>query len=162
SCQEQHLQRDRVGGDPHCVAQQRRRGDRCHRHLVGDPGTHLQGLAEGHTAEPASQRYHLGRRQLQRKDRKRQHHAHHPRPRLSVKYALGTASRSITLTLPIPPPPRSYTLLPYTTLFRSRLAKSNTFSVTASAATLTASPSSVAAGTDVTATWSGIPAPTSK
>src|SRR2546425_34131 len=63
-------------------------------------------------------------------------------------------------------PPRS-TLFPYTTLFRSandsytRLATSGTFTVTGSGgATLSVSPTSVAAGGTVTATWSGIAAPT--
>src|SRR5205085_5050505 len=39
---------------------------------------------------------------------------------------------------------------------------SDLFSVTATAITLTAAPSSVAAGSDVTATWTGIATPTAK
>ena len=42
-----------------------------------------------------------------------------------------------------------------------RLATSGPFTVTASGATLSASPASLVAGGTVTATWSGIPAPTS-
>src|SRR2546430_1318742 len=133
SCQERHLRGDRDHDDPRRITGQRRRGHRCHRDLGGHRHAHLQGLGRGLGGGSARHRRHPHRRQIHRRRGRR----------------------------PREPPP---TLLPYPTLFRSwtRLAKSGTFAVTATTTTLAASPASVAAGTDVTATWAGIATPTSK
>ena len=72
------------------------------------------------------------------------------------------AAGSCPFTIPSGLAPGSYELRLYANNAYTRLATSGTFTVTGSGgATLGVSPTSVAAGGTVTATWSGIPAPTS-
>src|SRR5206468_2233070 len=83
---------------------------------------------------------------------------------VSCSQSPGTASAagSCPFTIPSGLAPGSYELRLYANDTYTRLATSATFTVTGSAgATLSVSPTSVAAGGTVTATWSGIPAPTS-
>ncbi|PYN82348.1 MAG: hypothetical protein DMD96_06255, partial [Candidatus Rokuibacteriota bacterium] len=70
------------------------------------------------------------------------------------------AAGSCPFTIPSGLAPGSYELRLYANNAYTRLATSGTFTVTGSGgATLGVSPTSVAAGGTVTATWSGIPAP---
>ena len=82
--------------------------------------------------------------------------------RISWQYATGTASGSVSFAIPATITPGTYELRLFTNFTYTRIGKSNTFTVTAPPqASLSASPSSIAAGGTVTATWSGIAAPTS-
>ena len=77
------------------------------------------------------------------------------------RYTTGTASGSVPFTIPATIAPGTYELRLFTNFTFTRIGKSNTFTVTAPPqATLIATPSSVVAGGTVTATWSGISAPT--
>src|SRR5207245_2392218 len=72
-----------------------------------------------------------------------------------------SAAGSCPFTIPSGLAPGSYELRLYPNDTFTRLATSGTFTVTGSGgATLSVSPTSLAAGGTVTATWSGIPAPT--
>jgi ELWxxDGT repeat protein len=87
-----------------------------------------------------------------------------PEPALVAwAYTNGTAAGTLNLTVPVSSPSgSSYELRLFTNNTYTRLATSNSFSVVASAAAISASPASVAAGGSITATWSGIgnPSPT--
>ena len=72
----------------------------------------------------------------------------------------GAASGSCPFPIPATLPPGTYQLRLFANNGFTRLATSGNFSVTsASSATLSASPASVVRGGTLTATWSGIPAP---
>jgi hypothetical protein len=72
------------------------------------------------------------------------------------------AGGSCPLQIPGSVPPGAYELRLFAANELTRLATSGTFTVTSSpSATLGVTPASVAAGSSVTATWSGIAAPTS-
>jgi hypothetical protein len=77
---------------------------------------------------------------------------------LAWAYTSGSAAGSVDLTVP-PGAGSTYELRLFTANSYVRLATSAPFSVVANA-TLSASPSSVAAGSPVTVTWSGITTPT--
>lgn len=80
---------------------------------------------------------------------------------LAWGYTNGTSSGSLGLSVPLTATSGStYELRLFSNNAYTRLATSSPFTVTASAATIAASPSSVNAGSAVTATWSGIGAPT--
>jgi ELWxxDGT repeat protein/VCBS repeat-containing protein len=80
---------------------------------------------------------------------------------LAWSYTDGTAAGSLNLTVPLGSPPgATYELRLYSNNTYTRLATSAPFTVVASATTIAASPSTVDAGSPVTATWSGIAAPT--
>jgi ELWxxDGT repeat protein/VCBS repeat-containing protein len=80
---------------------------------------------------------------------------------LAWSYTNGSASGNLNLTVPLNAAAGdNYELRLYSNNTYTRLATSAPFEVTASATTIAASPSSVAAGGLVTATWSGIAAPT--
>ena len=84
--------------------------------------------------------------------------------RISWRYTTGTASGSVPYTIPATLAPGTYELRLFTNFTYNRIGTSNTFTVTASppvTASLSVTPSSIAAGGTVTATWSGIAAPTS-
>jgi len=84
--------------------------------------------------------------------------------RISWRYTTGTASGSVPYTIPATLSPGTYELRLFTNFTYNRIGTSNTFTVTASppvTASLSVTPSSIAAGGTVTATWSGIAAPTS-
>ncbi len=82
---------------------------------------------------------------------------------LAWRYTTGTASGSVHFTIPDTLAPGTYELLLFANNGYTRLATGNTFTVTAVAGctgtNLGASPASVPAGGSVTATWSGICAP---
>jgi len=84
--------------------------------------------------------------------------------RISWRYTTGTASGSVPYTIPATLAPGTYELRLFTNFTYNRIGTSNTFTVTASppvTASLSVTPSSIAAGGTVTVTWSGIAAPTS-
>ncbi len=75
-------------------------------------------------------------------------------------YTGGGASGNLNLTVPVSAATgATYELRLFSNNSYTRLATSAPFSVTASAATISASPAAVAHGSPVTATWSGIGAP---
>jgi hypothetical protein len=84
---------------------------------------------------------------------------------LAWRYTTGTASSSVPFTIPATLAPGTYELRLFSNGGYTRLAVSNSFTVTAvvgcTGITLSASPASVPAGGSVTATWDGICAPTS-
>ena len=80
------------------------------------------------------------------------------------RYTTGTASGSVPFTIPATLAPGTYELRLLANNGFTRLAVSNSFTVVASgctSGTLSASPASIAAGGSLTATWSGVCAPTS-
>ena len=77
---------------------------------------------------------------------------------LAWRYTTGTASGNGPLTIPPTITPGTYELRLLSNNGFTHLATSNTFTVTG--VTLTVSPTSVAAGGIVTATWASIPSPT--
>jgi len=80
---------------------------------------------------------------------------------ISWRYTTGTASGNVPFTIPATVAPGTYELRLYTNFTYTRIGKSNPLTVTAPPqANLSASPSSVVQGGIVTATWSGITAPT--
>jgi hypothetical protein len=83
---------------------------------------------------------------------------------LTYRYTTGTASGSVPFTIPATLAAGTYELRLFTNNSTTRLAVSNSFTVVVGCTgpNLSASPSSVAAGGTVTATWSGICAPTSR
>jgi hypothetical protein len=85
-------------------------------------------------------------------------------PSLAWRYTTGTAGGSASFTIPTTLAPGTYELRLFANNGYTRLAVSNTFTVTAPAGctgtSLSASPTSVPAGGSVTATWSGICSPT--
>ncbi len=85
-------------------------------------------------------------------------------PSLAWRYTTGSASGSMPLTIPATLAPGTYELRLFSNGGYTRLATSNTFTVTAVGAcvgtTLGASPASVPAGGSVTSAWSGVCAPT--
>jgi thermitase len=86
----------------------------------------------------------------------------HYTSRISWRYTTGTASGSVPYPIPGTLAPGTYELRLFTNFTYTRIGKSNTFTVTPpQQASLSVSPSSVVAGSSVTATWSGITAPTS-
>ena len=81
--------------------------------------------------------------------------------RISWQYTTGTASGNMPYTIPTTVAPGTYELRLFTKFTYTRIGKSNPFTVTApTQASLTVSPSSIVRGGSVTATWSGITAPT--
>jgi len=85
---------------------------------------------------------------------------------VSCSQVPGAAAAAGSCAFPIPsntPAGTTYELRLFSNNGFTRLATSNTFTVTAAgpATTLTASPATIQAGTSVTATWSGIASPTS-
>ena len=77
------------------------------------------------------------------------------------RYTTGTASGEVPVTIPATLAPGTYELRLFSNNGYTRLAVSNSFTVTACAGTsLSASPASAPAGGSVTGTWSGICAPT--
>jgi len=86
-------------------------------------------------------------------------HARSPdSPSLSWRYTTGAASGSVPFSIPSSIPLGTYELRLFANDGYTRLATSNTFTVTGG--NLTASPAGVAPGGSVTAGWSAIPAPT--
>jgi subtilisin family serine protease len=85
-------------------------------------------------------------------------------PSLAWRYTTGTASGSVPLTLPATLAPGTYELRVFSNGGYTRLAVSNSFTVTAAVVcegvNLSMSPTSVPVGGSVTATWSGICTPT--
>jgi ELWxxDGT repeat protein/VCBS repeat-containing protein len=79
---------------------------------------------------------------------------------LAWTYTGGAAAGNLNLSVPAGATPGSaYELRLFSNNTYTRLATSAPFEVTAANTTLSASPASVNAGSPVTATWSGIPAP---
>jgi ELWxxDGT repeat protein len=79
---------------------------------------------------------------------------------LAWSYTGGAAAGNLNLTVPLGSPAgATYELRLFSANTYSRLATSAPFAVTASSPAVSASPDPVTAGTPVTATWSGIPAP---
>jgi hypothetical protein len=83
---------------------------------------------------------------------------------LTYRYTTGTASGSVQLTVPATAAPGTYELRLFSANSTTRIAVSNAFTVVAGCTvpTLSASPTSVGAGGTVTATWSGICAPSTR
>jgi hypothetical protein len=77
------------------------------------------------------------------------------------RYTTGTASGTVPLTIPVALAPGTYQLRLFAGNGYTLLAVSNSFTVTTGCAggALSASPASVGAGGSVTATWSGVCAP---
>ena len=85
----------------------------------------------------------------------------HYTSRISWQYTTGTASGNVSFTIPATTAPGTYELRLFTKFTYTRIGKSNTFTViTPPQASLSVTPSSMVAGGSVTATWSGISAPT--
>jgi len=82
-------------------------------------------------------------------------------PSLAWRYTTGAASGSVPFTIPATLAPGTYELRLFSNGGYTRLAVSNSLTVAAcTAGSLSMSPASIAAGGSVTATWSGICAPT--
>ena len=82
---------------------------------------------------------------------------------LAWRYTTGTASGNVPLTIPATLAPGTYELRLFSNNSVTRLAVSNSFTVVGcTGPNLSASPTSIAAGGSVTATWSGVCAPTSR
>jgi len=82
-------------------------------------------------------------------------------PAISWRYTTGTASGNVPFTIPSGITPGTYQLRLFANNGYTLLATSANFTVTAVNVTLSVTPASVVPGADVSATWSGIPAPTS-
>jgi len=82
---------------------------------------------------------------------------------LAWRYTTGTASGNVPFTIPASLAPGTYELRLFANNSVTRLAVSNSFTVVSGCGggNLSASPTSIAAGGSVTATWSGTCAPTS-
>jgi len=80
-------------------------------------------------------------------------------PSLAWRYTTGTASGSVPVTIPATLAPGTYELRLFSNNGYTRLAVSNSFTVTGCTGSLSASPASAPAGGSVTGTWSGICAP---
>ena len=80
---------------------------------------------------------------------------------IAWRYTTGTASGTVPLTIPVALAPGTYQLRLFAGNGYTLLAVSNSFTVTTGCAggALSASPASVGAGGSVTATWSGVCAP---
>lgn len=82
---------------------------------------------------------------------------------IAWRYTTGTASGSVPLTVPAAVTAGTYELRLFANNVYTRIAVSNSFTVTSGCvnSTLSASPATVSTGNSVTATWGGICAPTS-
>ena len=84
-------------------------------------------------------------------------------PSLAWRYTTGSASGNVPLVIPGALAPGTYELRLFSNDGYTRLATSNTITVTAApTATISATPTAIAAGGTITAVWNGIAAPTIK
>jgi len=81
-------------------------------------------------------------------------------PSLAWRYTTGTASGSVPFAIPATLAPGTYELRLFSNDGHTRLAASNSFTVGCTTGSLSASPTSIAAGGSLTAAWSGVCAPT--